>query len=203
MPAWTELSRSQQILLRGWSSCPEGEAEGLFSLEKSWFQGNQSKLPVPKGVSEMEPNFSMQRSEDKRWSELEHGKFRQAIRRKFSRGTMSQWSSLLRTIVKIFSISLEKAQSKMLWPHDWPWFEQEVELDISTCPFQMEWSCHHELTTSAFNIKGNTEGEVILYTASDENPDYIMGVFLPQRSKKIMAHYKPLFLRWWNFSKNF
>lgn len=60
------MDRAQQRLLRGWSSCPEGEAEGLLSLEKRGFQGNQSKLPVLKGVREVEPNFSLQCSEDKR-----------------------------------------------------------------------------------------------------------------------------------------
>lgn len=142
VPAWTELSRISRGCSGAGALALKEKLRGCSVWRRGGFRGIKANYQCSKVSGRWSQTFHCSavrtRDEGVSWN-----KFRQAIRRKFSRGTMSQWSSLLWTIVKIFSTCLDKAQSNVLWPHDWPCFEQEVELDLPTC---LEWSCHHELT---------------------------------------------------------
>lgn len=141
------VDRAHQRLLRGWSSCPEGEAEGLGvvqSGEELLYGESWSNLPVPKGVRLVEPNFSLQcmargqeRKEGAETWEVQMSHNEKLFQRKFV--PMEQSA---KNCCEDFQHHLDKAQSNVLWPHDRPWFEQETELDTSTCPSQLESSYH-------------------------------------------------------------
>lgn len=55
--------------------------------------------------------------------------------------------------LELFKTYVGKALCNLIWYHHWPWFQQEVELEASTGPFQPKLS--YELTTLTFNIKWN------------------------------------------------
>ena len=63
----------------------------------------------------------------------------------FTLRTVRQWERLPREIVQplsleFFKTELDRALRNLVWPHSWPWFEQEVGLETFGDLFQPELS---------------------------------------------------------------
>lgn len=151
--SWYKHWQSSSVFSAGWSGTGtlvlwgEAEGPGLVQPREELVSGeSNSSLPVPTGIEEVEPNSSQQCTAGRQemtgvsWTREVQTTYKEKL---FRGKDIRQWSSLPRKIMEIFKTCLDKAQSNLIWPHDWPWFEQEVELEIFTDPFQPELSYHH------------------------------------------------------------
>lgn len=97
-------------------------------------------------IREMEPG-SLQCCMVGGWETISwNERFRMGVRKSFFiLRTVKQWERLPREVVQplsfeFFKTELDKALRNLVWPHSWPWFEQEVGLETFGGLFQPELS---------------------------------------------------------------